>query len=310
LEHTISSEEFHHKLKSGQFQEAALMISNDPTLLERGFTQELDVTTHAISDNPTAKCSENNGYIRTKINLLTGEVHNEVSHNLVIDSIAYINLQKLHTQRIEASYCIVRGHLDRIKAILTALLQTIQQPSIAANDKANTPRDSIGMGVLTANPSQSRSHQPHSVPSAIADIDERHDDCPATIGNTSNQIDRLFQSDESLVEGLAADSLSVAPGEFDEIDLSIQTEDEVWEEWVEDDDFQPESLGAQPPTILEELKLPELQEHWVRRPLSPIDVKPIVPRATAISSDPIERWEKFVPEYIEIEDRHRSTKTG
>jgi hypothetical protein len=248
---TISSAEFHHKLQSGQFQEVLSMISSDPTLLERGFSQELDVTTRSISGDTTAERTVNNGYLRTKINLVTGEIHNEVSDYLLLDRASYTNLQQLHTERIDASYRIVRGHLDRLKAILTALSPAIQQLPVAS-DKAK---------VATA---------PH--------------------------------------ESLAA--MSLALGELDEIDLSLPSDNEIWEEWVEDDDFQPKSSASPVTTAIEELKLPDLQEHWVRRPLSPIDVKPIVPRSTTISSDPIERWEKFVPEYIEIDAHHRSTKTG
>jgi hypothetical protein len=298
LQHTISREEFHHKLQSGQIQAAILMISSDPTLLERGFTQELDVTTYSIAEEPDADRSVNNGYLRTKINLLTGEVQNEISHNLVLDSIAHTNLQQLHAERIDASYRIVRGHLDRLKAILTALSPALQQCQVAASDEANPQLASLGMGELTATLLQNRSHRSHSVSPAVPSVDA-----------APRQIDRLFPPEESIVESLNIDPIQVAPGEFDEIDLSLQTDDEVWEEWVEDDDFQPKSsIGSQPTTVTEELKLPALQEHWVRRPLSPIDVKPIVPRANAISSDPIERWEKFVPEYIEIEDRHRSSE--
>lgn len=224
---TISSEEFHNKLQSGQFQEVLSMISSDPTLLERGFTQELDVTTRSISDDANVDPTVNNRYLRTKINLLTGEIYNEVSENLLLDRVSYTNLQQLHTERIDASYRIVRGHLDRLKTILTAMSPAIP---VAA--------------------------------------------------------------------------------ELDESDLSLPSDDEIWEEWVEDDDFQPKSSVSPATTALEELTLPDLHEHWVRRPLSPIDVKPIVPRSTTISSDPIERWEKFVPEYIEIDAHPRSAKTG
>jgi hypothetical protein len=300
---TISSEEFQHKLQSGQFQEVLSMISSDPTLLERGFTQELDVTTRSISADPTADRTGSSGYLRTKINLLTGEIHNEVSENLLLDRASYTNLQQLHHERIEASYRVVRGHLDRLKAILTALSPAIQQQSPDPSGKASTQPAAVGMGTLTATLLQNRFTQMRSL-SEVADGTADRQARAAVIAEVVTP-ERLFQTDDLATassESLAA--MPVAPGEFDEIDLSLPSEDEIWEEWVEDDDFQPESTVPQPTTMLEELKLPDLQEHWVRRPLSPIDVKPIVPRATAISSDPIERWEKFVPEYIEIDDRH------
>ena len=281
------------------------MISSDPTLLERGFTQELDVTTHSIPDDPTV---DRSGYLRTKINLLTGEIHNEVSENLLLDPASYAHLHQLHSERIEASYRIVRGHLDRLKAILTALLPALQQLPAEASTQ-----QSVGMGEFTATLLQNPSTQLHSI-SATANNIDGHERI-AVIDKIAPPIDRLFPPDESIETSLTTASsellaaMPIAPGEFDEIDLSIPSDNEIWEEWVEDDDFQPESIAPQPTTVLEELKLPELQEHWVRRPLSPIDVKPIVPRATVISSDPIERWEKFVPEYIEIEARHERSQS-
>ncbi len=298
MKHTISSAEFHHKLQSGQIQAALSMISSDPTLLERGFTQELDVTTHSMSDDRAV----NNGYLRTKINLLTGAIHNEVSENLILDRTSYTNLQQLHTERIAASYLIVRGHLDRLEAILTAL-----SPAEAISGASAQPA-AVGSGDSTATLLQNHSTQSRSMSPATNGIDDRREFTTVS-DELVTPLDRLFQSEESLEECLTAathESLASMQAElgFDESDLSMPADDEIWEEWVEDDDFQPESIAPQPTHALAELKLPDLQEHWVRRPLNPIDVKPIVPRSTMISSDPIERWEKFVPEYIEIEDRH------
>jgi hypothetical protein len=311
---TISSEEFNNKLQSGHLQEVLSMISSDPTLLERGFTQELDVTTRSISADTTADRTMNNGYLRTKINLLTGEIYNEVSENLLLDRASYTNLQQLHTERIDASYRIVRGHLDRLKAILTPRSPAIQQLPAVASNKISAQPASVGMGELTATLLQNRSTQSRSVSSATNSSDDRQERIANVDEGTTPE--RIFKTDDSLVdclttaprESLAA--MPVAPGGLDEIDLSLPSDDEIWEEWVEDNDFQSKSSVSPATTVLTELKLPDLQEHWVRRPLSPIDVKPIVPRSTIISSDPIERWEKFVPEYIEIDDRYRATKTG
>jgi hypothetical protein len=302
LKHTISSAEFHHQLQSGQIQAALSLISSDSTLLERGFTQELDVTTHLISDDLNVDRAVNNGYLRTKINLFTGEVHNEVSQSLVLDRASYTNLQQLHMERIETSYRIVREHRDRIEAILSAL-----SPA-EVSDAASAQQISVGMGDLAATLHQHRLTRSRSMSPATNGIADRQERV-TTIDELATPLDRLFQSEESLAECLTAathESLASMPAEleFDERDLAIPADDEIWEEWVEDDDFQPESIAPQPTQVLEELKLPDFQEHWVRRPLNPIDVKPIVPRSTTISSDPIERWEKFVPEYIEIEDRH------
>jgi hypothetical protein len=303
----ISSEEFQQQLQSGRIQEALALVSRDPTLLQRGFTHALDITTHSTPDTAPDR-AVTNGYLRTKIDLLTGEIHNEVSQNLVLDRASYLNLQQLHITQIVASYRIVQGHLERVKAILTALSPTTTAQSQAETSAGQEQLASGGMGALTATLLQTRLTQSLSTLTAT-DRDE-----------VAEPIDRIFQGDAASAERppvasseSTAPVQSVDPGEFDEIDLSVCEDDEIWEEWVEDDDFPPESVMPQPTPVPGELKLPDIQEHWVRRPLSPIDVKPIVQRATPIAIDPAERWEKFVPEYIEIDpnrtDRSQPNRT-
>ncbi len=304
----ISSEEFQQQIQSGRIQEALALVSRDPTLLQRGFTHALDITTHSTPDI-TPDCAVTNGYLRTKIDLLTGEIHNEVSQNLVLDRDSYLNLQQLHITQIVASYRIVQGHLERVKAILTALLPTTISQSQSETIAGPEQLESGGMGELTATLLQTRLTQ--SLSMLTANNHNRDE--------VAEPIERIFEGDTASAELTPAASIeSIAPvrivdlGEFDEIDLSVCEDDEIWEEWVEDDDFPPESVMPQP-TRVPELKLPDIQEHWVRRPLSPIDVKPIVPRATPIAIDPAERWEKFVPEYIEIDttntDRSQPNRT-
>jgi hypothetical protein len=307
----ISSEEFQQQLQSGRIQEALALVSRDPTLLQRGFTHALDITTHSTPDTAPER-AVTNGYLRTKIDLLTGKIHNEVSQNLVLDRASYLNLQQLHITQIVASYRIVQGHLERVKAILTALSPTTTAQSQAANIAGQEQPESGGMGELTATLLQTR--LTHSL-SMLTANSHNHDDI------AEPTVEQIFQEDVAAsAERTPAESIDsiapvriVDPGEFDEIDLSVCENDEIWEEWVEDDDFPPESVMPQPTPVPGELKLPDLQEHWVRRPLSPIDVKPIVPRATPIAIDPAERWEKFVPEYIEIDpdrtDRSQPNRT-
>ncbi len=275
----ISSEEFQQKLQSGQINEALALLSRDPTLLHRGFTHELDVTTQMTPDSPDRE------YLRTKINLLTGEIHNEIGQHFATDRANYLQLQQLHINQIVASHRIVRGHLDRVKAILTALLPAQTSAPSGSIATAAAEAEDWNHADLSNRLSRSiaRSISQHSHPVAA-----------------SSEIDGF----ESIaVAGSATTAAPQRGGEFDEIDLSVQEEDEIWEEWVEDDDFPPDAVLPQPTALPAEIELPSLQEHWVRRPLNPIDVKPIMPRSKPASVDPAERWDKFVPEYIEIDPK-------
>ncbi len=249
----ISSEEFQQQLQSGQIHEALALVSRDPTLLQRGFTHELDVTTSI----PNASTTAERVYLRSKINLLTGKIEHEISQPLMTDRASYLQLQQLHIDQIVASYRLVQGHLDRVKAILMAFL-----PVTSGRPPSGATAGAVALDATTLATQLCRS---------------------------------LSMSRE---RNLAA--TPVEPGEFDEIDLSVHEDNEIWEEWVEDDDFPLGTVMPQPTPVPDELKLPALQEHWVRRPLNPIDVKPIVPRATSAANDLTVRWDKFVPEYIEI----------
>jgi|GEM_PF-3152793 len=107
----ISSEEFHQQLQAGQIQAALALIVRDAS--------ELDVTTRMTED--LANCqSSSSEYLRTKINLLTGEIYNEVGKDVVTRH-SYIKLQQLHIDQIMVSHRLVQGYLDRVKAILTVL---------------------------------------------------------------------------------------------------------------------------------------------------------------------------------------------
>lgn len=82
----------------------------------------------------------------------------------------------------------------------------------------------------------------------------------------------------------------------DNLDLSIDTDGEVWEEWVEDEDFSSESI-ALPSASSMGIKS-DCEENWVRRQLNLIEVKPHnIPESVNISA----QWDKFVPDCLSID---------
>ena len=85
-----SSEIFHQQLQAGQIHEALALLLTEAS--------ELDVTTQ-MTEVATSQ-SGSSDYLRTKINLLTGAIHNEVGKETIADSNTYIKLQQLHIDQI------------------------------------------------------------------------------------------------------------------------------------------------------------------------------------------------------------------
>jgi hypothetical protein len=243
----ISSEEFQQKLQAGQIQAALALVGCDASLLQGVFTQQLDITTRITVDAQ----SPSNEYLRTKINLLTGAIENEFGGSVAIDENRYLQLKQLHIDQILSSYQIVSSHLDRLSAILTALLPTSIAPSIS---NQTVTSEWLNSDTLTVQLNRSLSPLISEPPHPDADID-----------------------------------------------LSGDEDWEIWEELVEDPDvISPTTIDCPIPP-LPELNFPEWQDRWVRRPLNPIDIKPIIPRSSSPSVDPSEQWDRFAPEHLSLE---------
>jgi hypothetical protein len=115
----ISSAEFQQTLQAGKIHQALALLVRDGT--------ELDIITRLTEESITDSQMGNTGYLRTKINLLTGEIYNEVSKDILANSNSYLNLQQVHHDRIIASDRLVQGYFSQLKAILAALPPTLTQ---------------------------------------------------------------------------------------------------------------------------------------------------------------------------------------
>lgn len=82
----------------------------------------------------------------------------------------------------------------------------------------------------------------------------------------------------------------------DDLDLSIDRDGEVWEEWIEDEDFMPGSIVTQPSLVT----IPSWEEYAVRRQINPLAVKPTNSRAVPESVNTSAQWNKFAPEHVGI----------
>jgi hypothetical protein len=237
----ISSTEFQQTLQSGKIHQALAMLVRDGT--------ELDITTRLITDCQTG----NTGYLRTKINLLTGEIQNEVSKDILASGNNYLKLQQLHHDRIVASDRIVQGYFSQLKAILASLPPTVEQ----------LPK--VGSSPLNSDALLARLTQ-----AALLLKDPE-----------------VTSPDSQLADNLAAP-------DPDDLDLSIDPVGAVWEEWVEDEDFSTASTK------------PDGEENWVQRHLNPVESNISNPHTTAELATSSPRWDKFVPECINIDTAPQS----
>jgi hypothetical protein len=258
----ISSAEFQHKLRSGQIYDALALVVQE--------TIELEITTQ-MNEDPDPDRSADGEYLRTKINLLTGNIQNEVGKN-VVTSPNFLKLQQLHLDQLVVSQQGVRGYLEQIQAILAILPAN----STTSGDESQLPADRRHPSGRVAVPFVS-SIDP------TPDIDEDLD----------LSIDPVMNIDEDL-------DLSIDPvmNIDEDLDLSIDRDGEVWEEWVEDEDFVSSSEILAPPLMAPRVPLSESPTRWVRRPLDPIALKPIAPRAATTPVDLATKWEKFEPEHL------------
>jgi hypothetical protein len=240
-ESMISSTEFQQTLQAGKIHQALALLMRDAT--------ELDITTRLTEDSTTDAQTGTKGYLRTKINLLTGEIQNEVSKDILASGNSYLKLQQLHHDRIVASDRIVQGYLSQLKAILASLPPTVAQPPKVEADRSTSD-------ALLARLTQA----------ALLLKDPE-----VTSPNTQ-----------------LADNLAVPNP--DDLDLSIDPEGAVWEEWVEDEDFSTASTSES-----------DWEENWVRRNLNSGEINAPNPRITTELTTGSARWDKFAPECINID---------
>jgi hypothetical protein len=298
----ISSKEFQQKLNAGQIKAAlALILSEAKTIdVTTQMTDELEANVrYSLSSGKTIAAAKfpKSEYLRTKIDLLTGEIHNEVGKDLIINSSNYLKLQQLHIDQIVASHQIVQSHLHQIQGILTAMSPSeIEPESVNENLAATLPTrlTEAFKAILTA-PTEDLSQN------YAAKIDIQ----PTSLAEQISEdltFAALPQPSPPLAQPSGLKSV-LSPVAFDdEIDLSIDENTVEWEEWVEDEEVEPIPVVQYSAPTIQELNIPDWGEDWDRQKLEPITVKPTAPRTpVAITSvDPVEQWDKFMPEYIGI----------
>jgi hypothetical protein len=287
----ISCEEFQQQLQAGQIQEALALMLREP--------MELDVTTRMTKDSMASSHPVSNEYLRTKINLLTGKIQNEVGKDVIVDSHIYLKLQQLHIDQIESNYRIVQDYLDRIKAIVALLSPTLSAGDIVSSDCLN-----LDFLMTSATPTQpnSTSQQIESNSAvSIVGADTHLEDRESTNLPDNSPLSAQPQPPSIVTSNIATELLSDRAAIDDDIDLSIDEAGTVWEEWIEDEESILASILPQPPLTSPASTMPNWGKHSVRQHLHPIELKPMIPRPIVESVDYSAQWDKFVPEHIGID---------
>jgi hypothetical protein len=302
----ISSAEFDRQLQAGHIAQALALLLSE--------TNEIDITTEMTDDiranhSDSGSCGHKivtdrlpkSEYLRTRINLLTGEIHNEVGKDAIVNSSSYLKLQQLHIEQIVASHRIVQGHLQQIQAMLTAM-----PPQQTASIESKPADES----------SSARFDLADSLPSRLTEAFRAILTSPT--GDLSGNIPTEPSEDLTLSQlpqpssplSRLSSQVILSPTAFDDdIDLSLDENTVEWEEWIEDERIESERIEAESPTIptaavSQDGNIPTWGADWERQFPSPqpTTVKPLKSRtmATSAAIDPSEQWDKFIPEHLGI----------
>jgi hypothetical protein len=294
----ISSEEFQQKLQSGEIHAALALLIRDGA--------ELDITTQIganIAIDQSLDRSTNHVYLRTKINLLTGSVHNEVGEDLAIDSPDYLQLHQLHLDQIVTSHNLIESYQNSLKEILLAL-------SSSPSSSINVPQQpDLARSFVRSNQLNSDALMAKLIQSSVPGRDDRFGRIGSTTMGKSSIGHSIPIDQASPVKQEQSRESSILPVDnqqqyftqispiAEDLDLSIVHEGEVWEEWIEDEGIAG-SLDSAPPLIQTSSSVaPDRSGPLTRRQLHPIDVKPMMPRQSKSIKTPAS-WEQFVPEHL------------
>jgi hypothetical protein len=293
----ISRAEFDRHLQAGHIAQALALLLSEANAIDitTEITDEINTNvSDSLSDITTAAGLPKSEYLRTKIDLLTGEIHNQVGKDLIVNSSSYLKLQQLHIDQIVASYRIVQEHLRQISGILAAVDSNPQLDPITDRfdlaDTLPTRLTETFRAILTSTAGAAKN----------LNID-RHTNPQSTTQNEHSAdlaFDRLPQPSQPIVSHDAFD---------DDIDLSLDETTVEWEEWAEDENVDDEKIESKSAiqssaSALQAVKIPAWGEDWVRPHPQKTAIKPIKPRTKTGSSsiDPSEQWDKFRPEHVGI----------
>ena len=115
------SDDFKEKLKAGQIVDALT--------LALGEAVELEITTWVSSDPETAIDTNKpsaNARMRTRINIVDGDIENEVGSQFIGNG-PYTELRQFHMEQVLEGRKIIQNNLENIQQLFTVLTNTINK---------------------------------------------------------------------------------------------------------------------------------------------------------------------------------------
>lgn len=115
------SENFKEKIKQGNLKEALISVMSEAV--------ELKITTWVstedeISSSKPSQCH----YIRTRMNILDGDIENEIGAQF-INKKSYSEVQQFHLEQVKQGHQIVHTNLENIHKMFALLSDSLSQLS-------------------------------------------------------------------------------------------------------------------------------------------------------------------------------------
>jgi len=136
-----SSDDFKEQLKIGNIGDALKIALSEAI--------ELKITTWVSPEDETRTSPIDEslpGYrMKTRINILDGDIENEVGSLFVGDG-PYTELRKFHLQQVEDGHAILQQNLESLKQLFTILLGSLKQLSQSTSLPASSLPKAIAPG--------------------------------------------------------------------------------------------------------------------------------------------------------------------
>ena len=116
-----ASEIFKQKIKEGNLKDALILIMSEAV--------DLKITTwiSAEQQNSSSKSSEGN-YICTRMNILDGDIENEIGFQFM-NKKSYKEIQQFHLEQVKEGHQIVQTNLENIHKMFAILSDSLSKLS-------------------------------------------------------------------------------------------------------------------------------------------------------------------------------------
>ena len=227
-----SSKEFKQAVREGRLKEAlAIAIGNTP---------ELHITTWVASADNSSQPKERE-CLRTHINLVEGEITNEIDEQLISDRL-YPSLQQFHLQQVTQGHQTVSQNIQSLQQIFRLLTVLQKQQQGLDYTPVNTWKIDEGALLPAATP-ESSSNNNYLVAESSPQVpggEQITENAGFILGAESEDFSAEEDEADIVNELLSLDELDIEveqPQEQNSQNMRKATsEDEDWGDWLEEDE--------------------------------------------------------------------------